>query len=139
MSFAQLKKDNITFNDATLTVTAGNTVSLSCTPAFSRPSPPTIDWYIGSVLKLSDSVQYRYTAVANDHNKMIYCQAYTPQQAIKAASNKPWLNVNGKYCLCKVRENAKIRNQYNQVLHLTQDMIWGSDKNTRKHHNLCFS
>ena len=34
----------------------------------------------------------------------------------------------------KVRKKAKIRNQYNQVLHLTQDTIWVSDKNTRKHH-----
>ena len=33
----------------------------------------------------------------------------------------------------KVRK-AKIRNWYNQVQHLTQDIIWESDKNTRKHH-----
>ena len=69
MSFVQLKIDKITLNDATLTVTAGSTVSLSCTPGFSRPDPPTIDWYIGSVLSLSDSVQYRYTAKTNDQNK----------------------------------------------------------------------
>ena len=25
-------------------------------------------------------------------------------------------------------------NQYNQVLHLTQDTTWERDKNTRKHH-----
>ena len=91
-----MKKDNIAFNDATLTTTAGSTVSLSCTPGFSRPSPPTIDWYIGSVTKLSDSVQYRYTAEANDHNKMIICQAYIPQQAVAAVSNEPRLNINGK-------------------------------------------
>ena len=29
---------------------------------------------------------------------------------------------------------AKIRNQYNQVPHLTWDTIWESDKNSRKHH-----
>ena len=29
---------------------------------------------------------------------------------------------------------VKIRNQYNQVSHLTQDTIWESDKNTRIHH-----
>ena len=29
---------------------------------------------------------------------------------------------------------CKIRNRYNQVLHLTQDNIWESDKITRKHH-----
>ena len=34
----------------------------------------------------------------------------------------------------KVRKNAKIRNLYNQVPHLTQDTTWESDKNTRKHH-----
>ena len=32
----------------------------------------------------------------------------------------------------KVRKKAKIRNQYNQIPHLTQDTIWESDKNTRK-------
>ena len=40
-------------------------------------------------------------------------------------------------CLCclhiKVKK-AKIRNQYNHVPHLTQDIIWESDKNTRKYH-----
>ena len=99
MSTVQLKKDNQPFNGATLTVTAGSTVHLSCTPEFSRPSPPTIDWYIGSVHKLSDSVQYIYTAEANDHNKMIFCQAYIPQQSVTAVSNKPRLNVNGESCL----------------------------------------
>ena len=34
----------------------------------------------------------------------------------------------------KVRLKAKIRNRYNQIQHLTQDTIWKSDKNTRKHH-----
>ena len=34
----------------------------------------------------------------------------------------------------KVRKKEKIRNQYNQVPHLTQDTVWKSDKNTRKHH-----
>ena len=33
----------------------------------------------------------------------------------------------------KVRKKAKIRNEYNQVPHLTQDTTWESDKNTRKH------
>ena len=33
----------------------------------------------------------------------------------------------------KVKRRAKIRNQYNQVPHLTWDTIWESDKNTRKH------
>ena len=38
----------------------------------------------------------------------------------------------------KVRKTAKIRNQYNQVPHLTQDTTWDSDKNTIKHHKaLC--
>ena len=36
----------------------------------------------------------------------------------------------------KVKRKAKIRNQYNQVRHLTQDIILESDKNTRKHHIL---
>ena len=96
MSFVQLKKDNIPFNDATLTVTAGRTTNLSCTPGFSRPQSPTIDWYIGSTPKLSDNVQYRYTTEANDHGKRIYCQAYIPQQTMAAVSNNPRLNINGK-------------------------------------------
>ena len=95
MSTVQLKKDNQAFNSATLTATASDTVNLSCTPGFSRPSSPTIDWYIGTDKKLTDNVQYRYTAEANDHNEMIYCQAYLPWQTEKADSNKPRLNVNG--------------------------------------------
>ena len=34
----------------------------------------------------------------------------------------------------KGRKKAKIRNQYNQVPHLTRDTVRESDKNTRKHH-----
>ena len=34
----------------------------------------------------------------------------------------------------KVRKKKKIRNRYNQVPHLTQDTVWESDKNVRKHH-----
>ena len=34
----------------------------------------------------------------------------------------------------EVRKVAKIRNQYNQVSLLTQDITWESDKNTIKHH-----
>ena len=33
----------------------------------------------------------------------------------------------------KVKTKAKIRNPYNQITHLTQDTIWESDTNTRKH------
>ena len=35
----------------------------------------------------------------------------------------------------KVRKAAKIRNRYNQVLHMTKDTImsWESNKNTIKH------
>ena len=36
--------------------------------------------------------------------------------------------------LFKVKKKGKIRNRYNQVPHLTQDTIWESDKDTRKHH-----
>ena len=36
--------------------------------------------------------------------------------------------------IMKVREKANIRNQYNEVQHLTQDPIWESDKSTRKAH-----
>ena len=35
----------------------------------------------------------------------------------------------------KERKAAKIRTRYNQVLHLTQDTTWESDKNTIKLHN----
>ena len=36
--------------------------------------------------------------------------------------------------LLNVRKKAKIKNQYNQVPHLTQDTTWEIEKNTRKHH-----
>ena len=32
------------------------------------------------------------------------------------------------------KENAKIRNQYDQTAHLTQDTMWKTDKNTTKHY-----
>ena len=35
----------------------------------------------------------------------------------------------------KVRKAAKIRNRFNQVLHMTQDTTWESDK-TVKHHKV---
>ena len=34
----------------------------------------------------------------------------------------------------KLRKKAKIRNQYNQAQHLTQDITWESNKYTTKHH-----
>ena len=34
----------------------------------------------------------------------------------------------------KVRKHGKIRNQYNQVPHLTQDTTWESNKITIRHH-----
>ena len=39
-----------------------------------------------------------------------------------------------EYGTVKVRKTAKIRNQYNQVPHLTQDTTWESDKITMRHH-----
>ena len=44
-----------------------------------------------------------------------------------------WLKFNLEESIIKVRRKAKIRNWHNQVPHLTQDTIWESDKNTRKH------
>ena len=41
--------------------------------------------------------------------------------------------VCGQQNIIKVKKNAKIRNRYNQVPHLTLDIIWDSDKR-RKHH-----
>ena len=41
---------------------------------------------------------------------------------------------NLKDCLVKVKKKAKIRNQNNQVPHLTRDTKWESHKNTSKHH-----
>ena len=35
-----------------------------------------------------------------------------------------------KHAMIKVKKGAKIRNQYNQVPHLTQDTTWESNKNT---------
>ena len=39
-----------------------------------------------------------------------------------------------RHLYLKVRKNANIRNPYNQIPHLTQNIIWKSDKNTRNHH-----
>ena len=39
-----------------------------------------------------------------------------------------------KYFTYKVRKKATIRNQYNQVPHLTQDTVWESDKINNKRH-----
>ena len=39
-----------------------------------------------------------------------------------------------KLPISKVRKTAKIRNQYNQVPHLTQDTTWESDNITIRHH-----
>ena len=36
--------------------------------------------------------------------------------------------------ILKVRKRSKIRNPFNQIPYQTQDIIWESDKNTRKHH-----
>ena len=36
--------------------------------------------------------------------------------------------------LIKVRKKAKIRNPYNQIPHLTQDIHMESEENTRKRH-----
>ena len=38
------------------------------------------------------------------------------------------------FVMYKVGEKAKIRDPYNQVLHLTQDSVSESDKYTRKHY-----
>ena len=49
-----------------------------------------------------------------------------------------WLAIGGiaAYVILpyKVGKKEKLRNQYNQVPHLTQDTVWESDINTRKHH-----
>ena len=36
--------------------------------------------------------------------------------------------------ILSVKKEARIRNRYNQVPHLTQDTIWKSDKNVRTYH-----
>ena len=47
--------------------------------------------------------------------------------------NDEYLNSHGTFGLItKVRKNAKIRNQYNQVPHLTKDTTWESDKKHKK-------
>ena len=47
---------------------------------------------------------------------------------------KPNPYIEKNILIQKVRKNAKIRNRYNQVPHLAQDITWESDKNTRKYH-----
>ena len=46
------------------------------------------------------------------------------------AKHKHHLSINES----EVRKKAKIRNRYNQVPRLTKDIVWESNKNTRKHH-----
>ena len=46
----------------------------------------------------------------------------------------PFLVISLVICLFHVSKEAKIRNQYNQVPHLTQDTTGESDKNTIKQH-----
>ena len=43
------------------------------------------------------------------------------------------LILSDKYNI-EVKKKAKIRNQYNQVPHLTRFTIWESDKTTSEHH-----
>ena len=46
--------------------------------------------------------------------------------------HKPYISfcliLMNRYLVIKVKKNAKIRNQYNQVPHIARDTIWESDK-----------
>ena len=44
------------------------------------------------------------------------------------------LDLRSRGYMYKVRKTAKIKNQYNQAPHLTQDTTWKSDKITIRHH-----
>ena len=57
------------------------------------------------------------------------------RQSLQCLHTQKTMTVLYKHSLGNVRKQAKIKNQYNQVLHLTQDTAWESDKKTtRKHH-----
>ena len=57
-----------------------------------------------------------------------------PDQTPQNAASEQGLHCLLTECSIKVRKTAKIRNQYNQVPHLTQDTTRESDKITIKHH-----
>ena len=51
-----------------------------------------------------------------------------------ASKGCPFKNILYGIVSVKLREKANVRNQYNQIPHLTQDTICESEKNTRKRH-----
>ena len=68
-------------------------------------------------------------------------QAHDDKKNVVWTSMRRWYDVISRLCACwvelesnKVRPKAKIRNPFNQIPHLTQDTIWESVTNTRKHH-----
>ena len=104
MASATLKyQGNTPSTVETVTVTAGRAATFTCNTSTSRPQA-TIDWYIqGSYSTLkqrSTSPIYDLNATDADHNKSIYCKAYTgnniQSEAQGILSESPKLNVQGK-------------------------------------------
>ena len=92
---AQLQKNGVTINSGLLEVNVSDSTTLTCKvlPSNSKPAP-TIVWYFGSTVIQSST--YTFTPSANDHNKIIYCEAYNLQSASNAVvSAKPNLYVRG--------------------------------------------
>ena len=66
--------------------------------------------------------------------KVRIIQRVKPAVTLATSTVGRFMVLNLPVFVFKVSKKANIRNRYNQVLQLTQDTIWGSDKNTRKHH-----
>ena len=63
----------------------------------------------------------------HDQENQRYCCFHKLQEKFNLPANEFLRHV-------KVRKEAKIRERYNQVPHLTQDTTWESNKKHNKHH-----
>ena len=77
--------------------------------------------------------------VSTIHHQLRNLNKHTHVTKFTSGCSVVFLSISAEYILhtkdiVKVRKKAKIRNQYNQLPHLTQDTTWENDKNTRKHH-----
>ncbi|KAK3592280.1 hypothetical protein CHS0354_034048 [Potamilus streckersoni] len=99
---AVLQQNNKNVTD-TLTVTAGELVTLTCVTATSRPAP-TIDWYLGSQKKGSGA-SLTFIPSDMDHSKTIYCQAYNIDISGTVFSLKPSLFVQVRVTEAVLQQN----------------------------------
>ena len=74
---------------------------------------------------------------AQGHNivTLVRLGAAAPRSRVKHSTTEPlcspMFHVSDMCMQCKVGKEAEILNRYNQVPHLTQDILWESDKYTK--------